>query len=378
VPSAHDHRASTPSNAQDLGPPPAAWQRILALALLALVLLPWYMLVGARGAGPAVDQTLRLGDLYFSNGWLAALLTVAGAVLLSRLIPLRMGTALWKRAHATLLRPGSTALAVGLGVLAAAIAVWVSVGVLSAKPALLDGVAQLVQARYVASGSLAGPPLADAEFWQFQFMVETERGWVSQYPPAFPVLLGVAQRLGVVWLVGPMLLGVAVAITTLIAERLLPNDRVVARLGAMLVAISPVLIFHAASYMNHVLALALSVIAIYASLRAMDGGWSWSVLSGAALGGMLATRPYAAVIVGALAVVGVWFLLRERPVARWLRYVAGTIAGAAPLGSSAHRFASAMRLRKARRTGSASTWIRGATRTDRSKRWAIRPPICRG
>jgi hypothetical protein len=306
------------------------WQRVLALVLLMLVLLPWYELVGDRGTGPAVEQTLRLGDLYFSNGWLAALLTAASALLLSRLIPRRAAVAAWERAQATLLRPGSTALAVVLGGIAAAISLWVSAGVLDGKPALLDAVAQLVQARYVASGMLAGPPLEDAEFWQFQFMVETERGWVSQYPPAFLLLLGVGQKLGVVWLVGPLLLGVAVAITTLIAERLLPHDRVVARLGAVLVAISPVLIFHAASYMNHVLALVLGVIAIYASLRAMDGPRSWSVLSGAALGGIFATRPYAGLIVGVLATVGVWLLLGERPVARWLRHVVGTLAGAAP------------------------------------------------
>ena len=147
-------------------------------------------------------------------------------------------------------------------------ALWTSAAVLDRMPVLIDGVGQLVQARYLAAGMLSGPRLAHPEFWQFQFMVLTDAGWVSQYPPGFSALLAAGWWLGAAWLVGPGLLGVAVYLTALIADRLFPSDPVVARMGAVLATVSPLLIFHAAGYMNHVLALALLTVALYASLRA--------------------------------------------------------------------------------------------------------------
>jgi hypothetical protein len=327
---------------------PSWARRGLACALLALVLLPWHRLVALRGSGPAVEQTSRLGDLYFGNVWIATLLTAAASFVLGFLIPQRAFVTLRERVEGALLKLGSLPFAALAGGIAAASALWTAAGVMDGKPALLDAVAQLVQARYLAAGSLAGPPLEDAEFWQFQFMLSGERGWVSQYPPGHTVLLALGLRLGAPWLVGPLLLGVAIALGSMVGERLLAEERAIARGGALLAASSPVLAFHAATYMNHVLALALTVLAVYASLRALDGSWAWSLPGGAALGWLFATRPYVALVLGAFATVVVWRFspgldggsAPSRPTATarldrraWIHRVAGTLAGAAPFAA---------------------------------------------
>jgi hypothetical protein len=287
---------------------PHLLRRGAAAVLLVLVVLPWYPLVARRGAGPPVEQTLRLGQLYYANLRVSVALTVLAVLLLGR--PLRGGVAvrLWRPFERVMLAPTPAQLGVVLGAAATSMALWVSAGPLDRRPALLDGVAQLLQARYLADGRLAGPLLDAPEFWQFQFMVLGERGWVSQYPPGFTVLLGFADPLGAAWIVGPLLLGIAIGLTTLVAHRLFAGDPLVARLGALLATLSPMLAFHAGAYMSHVLALALAVLAVFAALESDEGSWRWALLCGAALGALFATRPYTALVMGSVAAacVGLW------------------------------------------------------------------------
>ncbi|MBI3983341.1 MAG: hypothetical protein HY337_10540 [Gemmatimonadetes bacterium] len=310
-------------------------RRALGALLLALVLLPWYRLVAWRGIGPSAEQTLRLGAQYFLAQWAGLLLGVALILVLSRLLPPARVATVWDAARRWLVQPPVLRVGVTLAVLATGLSLTISNFALNQRPILLDGASQLVQARYFAAGLLAGPPLPDPAFWEFQFMTRTPVGWASQYPPGFAVLLALGLRAGAVWLVGPLLLGVAVCLTTLVADRLFPEDRETARLGSALVAASYFLAFHAGSYMNHALAGALVALAVFASLRALDGTWRWALLSGAAVGALFATRPLVAVVLGFFATVIVWvgapararFDWRE-----WTKRLAAAAGGAAPLG----------------------------------------------
>jgi hypothetical protein len=307
-------------------------RRCVAALLLGLLLLPWYGLVSTRGSGPAVEQTLRLGPLYYANLWMSAALMLGAALLLSRLVPPGALDRGWKWSERTLLAPASTSFALGLAAVAFLGASWVSAGVLDGRPALLDGVAQQVQARYLGGGALSGPRLEHPEFWQFQFMVSTERGWVSQYPPGFTAVLSLGARLGVPWLVGPALLAVAIFVATLVAERLFRDDRTLARLGAALAALSPMLAFHAGGSMSHVLALALAAAALLASLRAAEKGWPWALLAGAALGALFATRPYTALVFGGVALTasGAAIGSARAELRAWAAKLLAAVAGAVP------------------------------------------------
>ncbi len=336
--------------------PGCSWRlarRLVGALLLTLVLPPWYRLVASRGGGAAAEQTLRLGSAYTLELWTWSVLGIVAVVLLGWLLPPRLLEALWGRVRQRILSVPLHLFGLGLALVATGAALWTSAVVLDRMPVLIDGVGQLVHARYLAAGMLSGPRLAHPEFWQFQFMVLTDAGWVSQYPPGFSALLAAGWYLGAAWLVGPGLLGVAVYLTALIADRLFPSEPVVARMGAVLATVSPLLIFHAAGYMNHVLALALLTVALYASLRAMEGGWAWSLVTGAALGGMLATRPYTAAVLGFFATFVVWTRPPHAqggpPSARaWALRLAGLAAGAgafvlALLLFNAHFFGNATR-----------------------------------
>lgn len=301
-------------------------RRLVGAALLGLTFPPWYRLLEGGEGGAAAEQTLRLGHSYTLTLWTWSVLGVAGAVVLGRLLRPGWLERAWRGASDWVLSASVHRFGLGLAVLAAGASLWVSAAVLGQGPILVDGVSQLVQGRYFAAGTLSGPRLEYPEFWQIQSMVLTDAGWASQYPPGFPALLAVGWWLGLTWMVGPVVLGLAVYLTTLCAERLFPDDRIVARIGAALTALSPLLIFHAAAYMNHVLALALLVVSLYASLRAVAGSWTWSFLSGAALGAMFAVRPYTAVVLGFFATVLGWLGAPGQ-----LRRLTGAVAGAAPL-----------------------------------------------
>lgn len=309
--------------------------RVLGVALLALLLFPWYRLVGVRASGPAAEQTLRLGGSYLAAVWVGGGLVLLLAALLERTVARARAERLGARASSLLLAPSPAAFAAGAGAVAVAVALWVTHAVLDAQPALMDGVSQLVHARYLAAGRVAGPPLEHPEFFQFQFMVLADGGWASQYPPAFPLLLALGRWIPA-WLVGPALLGVAIVLVALSAERLFAGDPLVGRLGSALAALSPLLAFHAAAYMSHVLALTLAAAAAYASLRALVGSWTWALAAGAAVGAGLATRPWTGLVLGAVATVGVWLWAPRPPGfgARDLaRRVGVALAGAAPFAA---------------------------------------------
>lgn len=307
----------------------------MGVALLGLLIFPWYRLVGVRASGPSAEQTLRLGGSYLAAVWVGGVLVLLLAALLERTVARERAERMGSRAAWLLLAPSTAAFAVGAGAVAGAIALWVTHAVLDAQPALLDGVSQLVHARYLAAGRLAGPHLEHPEFFQFQFMVLAEGGWASQYPLAFPLVLALGRWIPV-WLVGPALLGIAIALVALSAERLFAGDRLVGRLGSALAAASPLLAFHAAAYMSHVLALALASAAAYASLRALAGSWLWALAAGAAVGAGLATRPWTGLVLGAVATVGVW-LWAPRPqdfgARELVRRVGVALAGAAPFAA---------------------------------------------
>jgi hypothetical protein len=223
----------------------------------------------------------------------------------------------------------------GLAVLSASLTLAFSLAVLQGKPNLIDAMVQLLHARFLAAGHLAGPADRFSEFWQIQNSIVTPAGWVSQYPPGYVVLLAIGLRLGAVQAVGPLLVGLTVFFTALAAERLLRDDIVVARLGAMMLALSPFLIGLAGAYMNHIAAAAFTSAAVYFAVRGRDSDnpW-WSVLAGLAVGGVFSIRPLSA-MVAALLVAVVWLTRSseswQKVLLRLVRDSAFAVVGIAPV-----------------------------------------------
>lgn len=325
--------------------------RACGALLVALVALPVYRLLDGREIGLMGEDILKLTEQDRALLLIGTPIAVVAGLIVARIVD-------WPRIAAWSARIGralqalpSVQFAAALGIFAALYAAGFSLWILDAKPNLIDSMAQLLHARFVAAGELAGPVNAFNEFWHIQNSLVTPHGWVSQYPPGHIMLLAAGIRLGAAWAVGPIMCGVAIFFTALAADRLLPGDRAVARLGALLAAASPFFIAHAGAYMNHVSAAATGAAAVYFALRARDSlSLLWPGLAGVAAGAAFTVRPLAAVVTAAT--VAVIFATGTHAgttrLAAWARAAGAAAAGATPFGIAigaynAHFFGSPFR-----------------------------------
>lgn len=311
----------------------SAIRRACGAVLAGLVALPVYRLLYGREIGIMGDDVLLVTEQDRALLLIGTPIIIALGLILARIVGAARTEALAARIGSALTKVPLLRFAVALGLIAALYSAAFSLLMLDGKPNLIDSMTQLLHARFLAAGDLAGPANGWNEFWHVQNSLVTPRGWVSHFPPGHVVLLAAGFAAGAVWAVGPILCGVAVFFTALAADRLLPEDRVVARLGAVLAAASPFFIAHAGAYMNHVSAAAFAAAAIYFGLRARDeGGFVWPALAGAATAAAFTIRPLAA-IVTAVVVAAILagssprksFALRD-----WLRAGLAATAGALP------------------------------------------------
>ncbi len=83
-------------------------------------------------------------------------------------------------------------------------------------PHITDEVAYVMHARFLASGALTLPAPPAPEAFTFYLMEVTNGRWYASTPPGWPALLAVGVRLGVPWLVNPLLGGVNVLLAYLL------------------------------------------------------------------------------------------------------------------------------------------------------------------
>lgn len=215
--------------------------------------------------------------------------------------------------------------------LAAALGLWVLGWGLAAahllfsrNPILVDSVVQLFQAKIFAAGRLWAPAPAHPEFFLTQHMIVAGDKFFSQFPPGHPAVLALGLRLGLPgWWVSPLVTALG-AVTAYSAIRRFAG-RDVGHLCALLLALSPFLLFMAGEQMNHGTALLFLSAGFYALVRGRAAGRHlWFAAGGVALGLAFATRPLDAV---AWAVPLGALLLWER---RW-RALAAVVAGGLPV-----------------------------------------------
>ena len=169
-----------------------------------------------------------------------------------------------------------------------------------ALPHIPDEIAYLFQARYFADGLpwVAAPPVP-AAFDTFLLEVSGDR-WYGVFPPGWPLVLAVGVKLGVPFLVNPLLGGLCILLTYLFVQEL--GDRGTARLSAALLAFSPWHLTISMSYMSHALSLALALITAIGATRACrTGSWRAALVAGLSLGILGMSRPLEGVAVGLLA-----------------------------------------------------------------------------
>lgn len=302
--------------------------RALGAALLVLTTVPLFRLLDRPATGPIGGATLRTTLAQVQFLWTASLILVAVAVVVALVLPVRAGSSALDRAAGLLTRGSDRVFALALGA-AALIATGVQHGlVFRGRPNVIDAAAQLIHARYLAAGRLTGPGPESLEggAWYFPNTVVPPEGWVSHFPPGHSLVLAPGLALGLPWL-GPLLVaGLTGWLLARAALRLFPDDPLVARGGAVVGALSPLLLMQTAAFMNHGTAALLGVATILAALHARAGRGPWSLAAGAGVTALLAVRPLAAVAVCLTVVLLVWMP----------RGVAGETAGASGVPGTEH------------------------------------------
>ena len=356
-------RMSANENARDPGSSGKATVyvlRVIGAMLVLLVVVPAYWLLATPGAGAIPRNSISAAELSRTMLFAGTLIVLAVGVMVSRVVdPSSVENLLVRLGR----RLGAIPLiwfALGAALVSACITLGFSILVLEGKPALIDAMVQLLHARFLAAGHLAGPADSFSEFWQLQNSLVTANGWVSQYPPAYVVFLAIGLRLGVPEAVGPFFVGVTVLFTALAAERLLREDVITARLGVVMLALSPFLIGLAGAYMNHIGAAAFISVAIFFALVALDNdNLLWPILTGLAIGVVFSIRPLTA-IVASLVVAFIWLDRKQDHLGdmtlRFLRRSAAAVIGIAPVlaalaAYNLHFFGSAFRFGYVASTG---------------------------
>ncbi len=297
------------------------WSRRAAgLGLLLLSLLPLHRLLTPDRTGPWGAQALDRADLSWNvtlwGSLVVLLLAVLGALWgrrgAERGDPSGRGPSLFARSTARLAgrieAPSRRAYSVALGTLAGLLALTVALVIYRGLLTNVDEMTALIHARYLAAGMLAGPVADAAEAWLVPNMLVVDAGWVSQYPPGHLAVLAAFSRLGIWWATGPALFAVMVAFSAASFERLLPGRLLVpARVAALLLASSPFALLLAGGALSHLTAGAGAAVALYAALRAAQGGWGWAFAAGLAVGVTVLARPWTGLLLGPTLTLGVWW-----------------------------------------------------------------------
>lgn len=276
-------------------------RRGAGLSLVVLTVVPLYRLLRPRETGLAGSAVAASADAQAALLWSALLLAVIPAIVIGLFVDERRLAATFGRVGHALTRWSAPAFAVACGVLSAALTTLVTFTVFGAEPNLLDSVAQLTHARYMAAGHLGGPADVPGAFWHIANAVRTDAGWFSQYPPGHVALLAAGMIVGAPWIVGALMMGLTASLSVLTFRRLLPDREALARAAALGVTLSPFLIAQSAAYMNHATAAMLSLVVVYAALRARDDGAGWAALAGVAAGALGAVRPLTALLMAGVA-----------------------------------------------------------------------------
>lgn len=236
---------------------------------------------------------------------------LAIAVGLAALLGPRLDTAL-ARAGDRLLRVPSLAFAIAASVAAGALALFIAHWSFAGQPFTSDEMAQQWHARILLSGRLSAVPEPHPEFFNTAPVFDRDGRWFSQYPIGSAGFVALGMLVDAAWIVNPLLLAFAAwMLYRFLAEAF---DELTARVTLLVFVLSPMVLIMAASQMNHVPALAFTLLALRALLR-----WDhtedsrvrlgYAAVIGLAIGVVALVRPLDAVV--AALVVGAYQLWRS-------------------------------------------------------------------
>jgi hypothetical protein len=303
-------------------------RRLLGGLLVLLSFAPLYTLLDADD--DALRQTLlEVAGTTLDLLWTGTVIALLLGVLLAFLLPRRTVLPHLAPLSRRLASVSPRRWALGTGALAFSVAAAANFLLFRGFFTNIDEISSFIHARYLAAGHLAGSLPVGAEGWLIPNMLTVDAGWVSQFPPSHLLALAGGHVTGLTVVVGPVFFAAMTVAASLSFTRLLPDHPGTARVGGLLVVLSPFLILVGAGGWSHATAGAFLWMALYAALRARDGHAGWAVAAGAAIGLAVCSRPWISILLGTVGTLGVW--LPGRPSVAWLaRRAAGTVLGGVP------------------------------------------------
>lgn len=305
----------------------------LGAGLLAAAYLPAYRLLDPAVTGLAGTATRQVGAAAWAGGLWGTVLLVGLSLVLARWLPTADVLAAVRPTADRLARMDARRFAALCAFVAFGLSLTVALVVLRGLPSSVDEMVQLLHARTLLGRHLALPLPDPAAAWMVQNSLMTPSGWASIYPPMHTLVLALGLAVGAPWLVGPVMTAGGAALVAASFDRLLPARRAVARVAALLCAVSPFLLFLGGSELSHTTAGAMAALTLWAALRARDGSPWWALLTGVAVGAFVSARPWTGIAVSVALLTAVWLPeARRRPHgARWLAArAAATLVGGVP------------------------------------------------
>ena len=195
------------------------------------------------------------------------------------------------------------ALAIVLACFSALASAFVSDRVFERIPHIEDEFANLWQAEVMADGQITLPSPTYPRSFLVPFVVDYQGSRFGKYAPGWPATLSLGARLGVPWLVNPILGGFAVWLVYRLGSKIV--GRGVGMLAALLTGTSPMFLMLSGTLMSHNLSLfstisfSLAWLDLFTERRtnsesAHVPNWILIVVAGSTLGLLLLTRPLTA------------------------------------------------------------------------------------
>ena len=191
----------------------------------------------------------------------------------------------------------SDRIALIISCLAVFITAWISINIFQRLPHLEDEYAYVWQAQAIAGGKfiLPSPPEADQFF--VPFVVDQDDQRFGKYPLGWPVVLSFGERIGLRFMVNPLLAGLAVWLTYRLGKKTLGDLYGLLAVGLTLT--SPIFLLRSGMLLSHSWGLVLSAIMTISWLDIVDEqngarGWVPVLSAGFALGVLALSRPLTA------------------------------------------------------------------------------------
>lgn len=187
-----------------------------------------------------------------------------------------------------------------------------SVVVLKTRAHTIDETLYLFQAKLFSAGNIwASPAQSDADFFELQYLIQTPEKWYGAFFPGQGLVLALGECIGLPYLVNPFLCAILLAVTVWAGSKLFTLET--GLLAALLMLISPFVLFQGSSYFSHI-ATALLVTLGMVLLVTHDTAPAGKPLALGLLIGLIACfRPLSALLLGLFAVIWRSANLRGKP-----------------------------------------------------------------